>query len=238
MLWNSLSSSPGHGSHRPRAMFSSIRCPEVVAPGEQAWRAPSSRLGPRDLHVVDPAVVGGVRPRDSTHACGPAVTSVADRSAAHVRRSARTGETAGLFCSACRRTAVGHVDGALDRPEHDGDVGTEPDLVREAVRFQPLFGVDLVGMRIARTSSSRISAAVPEAWRAPPPWPAPGSAERCRGATRPSVTSKAVKQQVDRGRRFLHRSERRRGSIASKSGRSHPAGTLRSPHSTASTTRR
>ena len=66
------------------------------------------------------------------------------------------------FCRSRVRTQVaGPVLGLLDRAEHDRDVRAQADGVGGAVRSSHSSVLILSGQRIARTSSSRISAAVP-----------------------------------------------------------------------------
>ena len=91
---------------------------------------------------------------------------------------------------------AGPVHRLLDGAEHDRDVGAQADPVGRAVHVEPLLGVrPCRGTAMARTSSSRISAAVPGRLRRPGVH-AGGAGSRPAARPRrraPSVTSRAVK---------------------------------------------
>ena len=129
------------------------RAAEVVAPGEERLaRAVEPGLGPRHLHVVDPSAVrdapGRVHEQDLAHggATTRALLEVDRAPHVHERQGNELGEPTGLLLQRTgARDVARHVHRALHGAEHDGDVRTQTDAVREAVRLQPLLGVHLVG---------------------------------------------------------------------------------------------
>ncbi len=137
-----------------REMFSSMSVPpRSFTP---AWRACGARrrahLHPAGLDVRDPPAIGdaphGVheqRSRGTSGLGGPAL-EVDGRRHVHEGQGHELGEAARLALQVAGPHQVpGPGPGPLDGPEHDGDVGPQPDAVGGAVRLEPLFGVDLVG---------------------------------------------------------------------------------------------
>ena len=100
------------------------------------------------------------------------------------------------FCSvAGAHEVAGDVDRPFDVAEHDRDVRAQPDLVRDAVRLEPLLGVDLVG------ADDRPDLVVEDLGRGARQRREPGVLRAARGSRAsgmpsrraPSVTSSAVK---------------------------------------------
>ena len=137
----------------PRDVLVHQRAAEVVAPGEQRLAsAIETGLRPRDLHVVDPAAVGD--PADRVHEehlahGGPTARPLLEVDRAghvHERERHELGEAAGLLLQRPRAHEVaGDVHRALDRAEHDRDVGAQADRMGKPVGLEPLLGVHLVG---------------------------------------------------------------------------------------------
>ena len=118
------------GARGTRDVLVHERAAEVVAPCEQRLaRAGDAGLDPRHLHVVDPPAVRDaadrVHQQNLAHrrALASLVLQEDRRGHVHERERHELGEAARLLLQrAGAHEVAGHVLGALDVAEHDGDV--------------------------------------------------------------------------------------------------------------------
>ena len=235
---------PGRGSApAAREMFSSMSVPpRSLQPAWSAWRAPAMPALTHDTWMLSIQPRYAMRPtawieqhlaegraRAATRCCRKI-----GRRHVHERERHELGEAARLLLQLTGAHQVPRdVHRALHVAEHDRDVRPQADRVRErgAPRATPRCST-LSGQMTARTSSSRISAAVP-GQRGEPGVLRKREVRRASGMPSrraPSVTSSAVKPCTwMSGADLLHRTRDRRGSSRRRSrGGCRPAGTPRS----------
>ena len=154
-----------------REMFSSIRVPprSSTPADEELAHAVHAQLHPRTLDVVDVARVDdpghGVHQEDLTEGRSTAglALEVDGRRHVHERQPHELGEPAGLALQVAGHEQVTRpTTGLLDGAEHDGHVGARGRRSERSGGPPAIPAVStLSGHSTARTSSSRISAAVP-----------------------------------------------------------------------------